>query len=96
MTKRKKPIDLVEKLRQKYEKEAKKSGCKTQDTWLNVKSILYTGLIALAVVFVVISGVVLIPLAILLIAGLMVFIVVKAVLSEKDEDTDEEEEEKKN
>ena len=72
------------------EKTAKKSEPETKDTWLNVKSILYTGLIALAVAFVVIGGVVLIPLAILLIAGLMVFIVVKTALSERDKDTDKD------
>ena len=94
MTKRKKPnndpIDLVEKLRQKYQKATKKSESETQDTWINLKSILYTGLIALVVAFVVIGGVILIPLAIILIAGLMVFIIVKAALSERDKDTDED------
>lgn len=91
MTNTKKPIDLVEKLKQKYEKETKNSGIKTQETWLNVKSILYTSLIALAVTFVVIGGIVLIPLAILLIAGLMIFMIVKIALSEKEKDTDKDE-----
>ena len=94
MTKRKKPnndpIDIVERLRRKYEKATKKSESETQDTWINLKSILYTGLIALVLAFVVIGGVILIPLAIILIAGLMVFLVVKAALSEKDKDTDED------
>ena len=94
MTKRKKPnndpIDKVDRLRPKQENETKKSESETQDTWLNLKSILYTGLIALVIAFVVIGGVILIPLAIILIAGLMVFLVVKAALSEKDKDTDED------
>jgi len=90
MSKIKKPIDLVDRLREKYKKEAAKTNSNSQDTWLNIKSILYTSLIAVAIAFVIVSGVVLIPLAILLIIGLIIFMIVKAALSEKDIDTDKD------
>ena len=95
-TKRKKPINLADQLRAKYKKEYenKKSKFKmpglSNNIWLNIKSILYTGIIGLVITFFIIGGIVLIPLAILLIIGTGVFVAVKVALSERDEDTDKD------
>ena len=95
-TKRKKPINLADQLRAKYKKEyeTKKSKFKvsglSNNIWLNIKSILYTGIIGLVITFFLVGGIVLIPLALLLIIGTGVFVAVKVALSERDEDTDKD------
>ena len=86
-----KPIDIAQRLRKKYQQDTIDKMPK--ETWLNVKSICYTALIGLVVTFVIIGGVVLIPLAILLLIGTVLFIFVKLALSEKTLDSTDTEEE---
>ena len=95
-TKRKKPINLADRLRAKYKKEYEKKKSKfkgsglSNNIWLNIKSILYTGIIGLVITFFLVGGIILIPLALLLIIGTGVFVAVKVALSERDEDTDKD------
>jgi hypothetical protein len=83
MTKNKEPINIAERLRQEYKKaDLKKTIPET--TSINIKSVIYTAFIVLIAGFVIIGGAILIPLGIIIAAVAIIFVVVKAYLSEEN------------
>jgi|TARA_B110000438_G_scaffold294138_1_gene335062 hypothetical protein len=83
MTKNKEPINIADRLRKEY----KKAGLKKpipETTSINIKSVIYTAIIVLIAGFVIIGGVVLIPLGIIIAAVAIIFVFVKAYLSEEN------------
>jgi|21_taG_2_1085346.scaffolds.fasta_scaffold01612_2 hypothetical protein len=87
MTKRKKPINIAEKLKQRFKQTELEP--KDNDLWINLKSLGYTAAIGTILAITTVSGLILTPIVIILIVGLIIFSFVKHSLTKKDEEEDE-------
>lgn len=57
-----------------------------KSTWVNIQSLIYASITIVGVVLLIVSGLALLPIAILLVTIFILFVIYKIIISDDDED----------